>query len=295
MALIAGIPKAATTWLYRGLSSHPGVCAGRIKEPHFFAEDLPQLRRVTNRDEYDSLFERTAAQHLDLDASVFSVFSDHAVAVQRSAFPSLRVVVLVRNPVSFLGAIHHELWMAGLEAEPDLATAWFRDLRSEAAHPLSYPRMCRYADRIDALERALGGNPLLVMPMDDVVTNPAATMVRAERFLGLDPVIRELPGAANPAMVHRFPRLGRFVAQPPWPLAGLKRRMVARGARENEVGATGVVPALRRLNQRLNRTSVTRPDPPPAVRESVLDHTADDRLRLADRLGRSDLPWLVDS
>src|SRR5690242_7658624 len=57
---IVGAPKCGTTAWVKYLGEHAQIAFSKIKEPHYFALDLPGFREVETQREYEALFSADA-------------------------------------------------------------------------------------------------------------------------------------------------------------------------------------------------------------------------------------------
>lgn len=142
--LILGAMKSGTTALYSMLDAHPEVYMSPVKEPNFFAfagQDLdfqapidqgPQginNTSITDRDEYEALFEEAAPGQARGEASHTSLYWPDAAENIHTLVPDARLVVILRDPVerAYSEYMHFrrdgeeplDSFRAALEAEED--------------------------------------------------------------------------------------------------------------------------------------------------------------------------------
>ncbi len=80
--ILAGAPKCGTTSVYHALREHPAVFMPDAKEPHFFTEDFPTMRKIVDERSYLRLFASADERQPAVgEASVYTLLSD--VAVER--------------------------------------------------------------------------------------------------------------------------------------------------------------------------------------------------------------------
>ena len=97
---IVGAPKCGTTAMTTYLRDHPQIFMPLQKEPHYFAEDYPIFREVWTEKQYLHLFRSADSSHLAVgEASVWYLYSDHALPRIKAFAPDARIIVQVRNPV----------------------------------------------------------------------------------------------------------------------------------------------------------------------------------------------------
>lgn len=124
---IIGAPRCGTTSLYAALKQHPEIHASVLKEPHFYATDLPaQPHTVLEPEDYRRLFAAAGDQRYRTEASVWYFYSRQAPALIAKAHPDARIVLLLRNPVDMLTSLYDLYLRTGNEGDTTPETAMLR-------------------------------------------------------------------------------------------------------------------------------------------------------------------------
>ena len=197
--LVLGAQKAGTTALYEYLRRHPQISGPSWKEVSFF--DRHWARGESwYRGNFPNVA-RTRGKHVG-EASPSYVF--HQLAPQRvqEVVPEARLIVLVRNPVDrALSQYNHEV---ALGREPlsfeEALDAEEERLRGEqermAADPRyfsrewwshTYKARGRYAEQLERWLAVFPREQLLVLPSDDLGSDPARAHAQVLEFLGASP------------------------------------------------------------------------------------------------------------
>jgi hypothetical protein len=193
--VIAGVNKAGTTSLFAHLSAHPEVFGSSVKETcHFLPLRYGQPLRPL--DDYERYFIGFAGQAVVMEATPGYFYGGRILAeALRDTVPGVRVVILLREPVSRL-------------------VSFFRFQQSRLALPAAmtleeYVRACDALDHGE-VQRNPGLNPyfgviggrydlwlgawmetfggeLKVLFADDFYREPQDTLVRVAAWLGIDP------------------------------------------------------------------------------------------------------------
>jgi hypothetical protein len=290
---IVGAPKCGTTALYSYLKERPDVFMPELKEPHFFASDFAAYRRITERDAYLALFAAAAPDAMLGEASVWYLFSEVALRDIMDANPAARIIVMLRNPVDMVHALHGQLLHAPDEDVPDFERAWA--LQESRAAGRDIPRHCReprhlqyrvvgsFAAQIERLHQHVPQEQVLVLLFEDFARDTAAAYAETLRFLGLPQDGRQ-----------SFERINASRAR--------RSRLLATGVRDL-VGSLGPLfsPAKRTLNAiglHPGRVVVRWNDRPQAraplsarFRAELADAFREDVDRLEHLLGRSLDVW----
>jgi len=163
---IVGCPKAGTTALYYFLKDHPQICMSPVKEPQYFSTDFHRSQKIFNEKYWRFNF-NTKEQYLQLyadwnnepvagEASTTYIYSKEAAENIKQFNPDAKIIIILREPVSFLYALHEELTNA-LREDKDFRTALSlednRKLRINLPKIKHYPESLYYSERIKYIEQ----------------------------------------------------------------------------------------------------------------------------------------------
>jgi hypothetical protein len=203
---IVGAPKSGTTFLHEFLQGHPAVFMPKWKEPHFFGRDmLPGAKPRIGLKLYLSIYAGSGGFRWRGDSSIFYLGSRSAAEEISRFTPDARVIIMLRDPLEMMHALHSQLVYAGyetiidferaLDAEDDRrrghrvpAGAWFRDM-------YFYRHIANYAEHLERY-RGVFRDRVHVIVYDDLKRDPMAVCRGVERFLGIEEVGR-VPGIVN--------------------------------------------------------------------------------------------------
>jgi hypothetical protein len=197
--LVLGAQKAGTTALYEYLRRHPQITGPSWKEVSFF--DRHWARGESwYRGNFPNVA-RTRGKHVG-EASPSYVFHPLAPRRVQEVVPEARLIVLVRNPVDrALSQYNHEVAL-GREPLPfeEALDAEEERLRGEqermAADPRyfsrewwshTYKARGRYAEQLERWLAVFPRAQLLVLPSDDLGSDPARAHAQVLEFLRASP------------------------------------------------------------------------------------------------------------
>jgi hypothetical protein len=230
---IAGNPKCGTTALYEMLRRHPQIYMPELKEPQFFASDLrsraegPGSTLPQTMEAYLALFAAATPQQLVGEASPLYLMSRTAARLIAQAQPGARIVVILREPASFVRSLHMQFLQNHVETEKDLReaianediTAPGRRLPRKVAEPLRlrYTDRVRYVEQLERFREVFPQEQMLVLIYDDFRSDNEATVRRVLRFLEVDESAPIEVLEANPSVHVRSVKLddalGRLIAR----------------------------------------------------------------------------------
>jgi hypothetical protein len=219
--IIAGAPRAATSWLYILADRHPEIEMAKPMrpEPKFFLID----------ELFDRGLDYYAATWFDglrrgrVIGEKSTNYLESPVAAERihRSLPNVRLVFMLRNPVE--RAYSNYLWTRrnGLETESferalALEEARERNLAPELryARPYAYFSRGLYAEHLGRYFRLFARDRILVLRQEDVASNPRAVAQRFQQFVGVAPMpeLADGIGAINAAMPDGSPPLPPDIA-----------------------------------------------------------------------------------
>ena len=222
---VVGHPKCGTTALYEMLRRHPQIYMPELKEPIFFASELParahRYRAPATLTEYLSLFDAALPGQRVGEASASYLWSPTAPGRIAEVAPDARIVAILREPASFLRSLHLQCLQSRYETERDLRRALAleearrqgRSLPRGSRWPqvLLYSDYVRYVEQLRRYGALFAREQVLVLIYDDFRRDNEATVRRVLRFLEVDDAAEVEAREANPSVRVRSPRLDDLI------------------------------------------------------------------------------------
>jgi hypothetical protein len=206
---VIGAPKAGTTALHAALARHPQLYLSPVKEPKFFLCDGPPPDRggpgdahsyrewIWRPEEYERLFDGAPPGTRRGESTPFYLSDFAAQERIRRAVPDARLVVILRDPVDRAYSNWAHLWADGLETIGDFLAACAEEPRRTEAGWAPFWRYLStglYGRQLRHLYGLFPRDKVLVLRYLSLVEEPAATLDRVVRFLGVDEgVVSEVP------------------------------------------------------------------------------------------------------
>ena len=262
---IVGAAKSGTTSLHDYLRQHPGIFMPAIKELNYFGSDRPSrhVARLT-LDEYLANFASAPPNARIGEASVSYLRSTKAAEEIAAFAPQAQAIVMLRNPLEVMQALHAELVFLGIEdisdfgealaAEPDRLAG--RRIPAAVNNPrgLLYRQAVAFSEQLARYHRELGSERVHVIIFDDFKADTAASVAGVYRFLGVDDAFTPRLEILNAAKAPRSRTLQRVVANPPSWVRSVARRLLPRTTRK------GLYRTATRLNARRQARASLAPD-----------------------------------
>jgi hypothetical protein len=295
--IIIGAPKAGTTALAHYLSEHPQISFAAIKEPHFFATDLPRQRVITTAQDYLGLFEPTGdGTKIRAEASVWYLYSQDAVTRILEVRPDAYLVVMLRNPVDAVHALHQQKIQSADEDVLDFERAFrLQEARRQGKFvppscrepsTLLYGDVCSYSGQIERLHRLVPRDQVRIYLYEDFAGDPGAVYRDVLAFIGLADDGRTCFPPVNQSRRPRFPSFNRVVRRPSpmrrWLSGPLKSYLNRRGIY--------ISSALKKINTVI----APRPDLAPQLKRELRSYFAPDVRRLQLLLEQDLSAWLPE-
>lgn len=258
--LIIGAMKSGTTTLYTDLATHPSVSIPDVKEPGNLNYD--EVLTPTGHRSYESIFKRCKPEQIAFDASTYyTMLPDYTGAARRALQlmgSDLRILYIVREPVSRIRSHHQHMFDGGSTIDPDI---------NMAIHDT--PELIEYSRYMRQLEPWLdcfGVENIMVIHFESYMRERIEMAGCIQRFLGL-PIRSDLVMPNSSANVSD----GKLINTP-------LSRLVSRSILYRRVLRSVLPDSIRSgLKASIMRKSRTRLSPPSLETvEYILDKTADD-------------------
>lgn len=202
---IVGVPKAGTTSLHHYLAGHPDVFMTRVKELYHFSTDL-RVPPLSDGGYLEQFRPGAGRRWLGESTPLYLVSKEAAGRIARFN-PTARIIILLREPIEMMHALHGQHLADCVPCERDFET----ELRSQEAALrrgdskvvpgfLMMPRLLEVADYTSQIRRFQDHFPtsqIRVILFDDFIQDPEGVHADLLGWLGLP-----VPSAGE------FPKLG---------------------------------------------------------------------------------------
>lgn len=229
-AIVAGMPRSATTYLYFVAQQHPQVFLPYLKESNFFITN--QARGV---DWYWSLFKDATPEQLTLDISP-ATFVDPAADMRiDETCPEAKIIVIVRDPIEWCLSFYSQFKSFDYST-PDFATFADGHVYRHGVGEVNIVFKDNFVpSRIQSMMRQFGDRLLLIsyrLVRDSTID--ALRMIEA--FLGIDPYFSaaDVPKARINASGRRNVRWISRILSSDWLISGV-----------DKLGVTGLARSVR--------------------------------------------------
>jgi hypothetical protein len=138
---IVGAPKSGTTAMYRYLKAHPDIFMSDVKEPYFFGSDLIYRMPRMTMDTYLSLFRMVRNEKKIGEASVTYLYSRKAAREINAFNQSVKIIIMLRNPVEMIYSLHSQCLYTGTEDIVDFVSAL--EAEEDRKKNLRIPQSCK--------------------------------------------------------------------------------------------------------------------------------------------------------
>jgi hypothetical protein len=216
---IVGHHKSGTTALYEMLRHHPQIYMPELKEPKFFATDLPvRLEPSAARllpgtmEEYLALFKDARPDQRVGEASPLYLRSRAAAGEIAKVRPDARIVAILREPASFMRSLHLQAVQSRVEGERDLRSALANEAVERGGREFHrYTDNVHYVDQVRRYHEAFSPEQVLVLIYDDFRSDNEGTVRRVLRFLDVDDTVPVHTVEANPTVRVRSLRANKAI------------------------------------------------------------------------------------
>ena len=228
---IVGKAKSGTTALHAMLDQHPEIFMSPFKEPnHFNREHIDEAKRrdggyrglpYKDLDRYLELFDGADKQKIIGEASPAYMDSRLAASEIAKFNPDAKILIILREPVSFVRSLHSQMLRSGNETEKDLDKA----LRLEGARKrgenipkftsnpanLFYAERANYCEQVGRYLDAFDPSQVKVIIFEDFREDNRAVLKTILEFLGVDAEFSFDPINLNVREDVRFVKLASWL------------------------------------------------------------------------------------
>jgi hypothetical protein len=213
---IVGAQRSGTTALSEYLRSNPNICFSTPKEPHFFAEDFPYIRKAVTLEEYLNLFKDCKGDEIAVgEGSTAYLQSVTAISNIYKYNSNARIIVMLRNPVDMVYSLHAHLYYRGQEDENDFERAWrLQDMRrigkklpkDKSLHfALQYATVGKIGLQVKRLLNIFPFEQVKIIFFEDFIARPQVIYNQVLSFLNVPFDKRMEFPVVNPNIAHRSP------------------------------------------------------------------------------------------
>lgn len=209
--VIVGQPKSGTTALAQFLSEHPSICMSVPKEPGYFATDLiaesdayhqgkQKYFSVRSKDDFDKLFQHAKPQQMRGEASTIYLYSETAAENIYQHNPDTKIIIMLRNPIDMVHALHMQYVNTTFEDEQDFENALAKETQRQQGNQLPkrarcpsllfYSERVKYAEQIQRFFDFFPRDQVLILISEEFRNNNTEQYEKVADFLNVDAQFR---------------------------------------------------------------------------------------------------------
>lgn len=212
-----GTPKCGTEWVVACLREHPEIDFSKHKEINYF---LSPTKGVTNfvyeniRIKTPKEYKKQFSWEKNKKRGVWNnhyIFDNSALEKVKRAFPDIKIIVALRNPVKYLYSIY---WYLKYSHIYHLIPETFeKALETKIKDDLYNKKNAKFGTLLKNVKKIFGNENVFVVLVDDIKEKPDRAIKALYKFLEVDPEFN--PESAfkriNPTKEIRFPILMKYI------------------------------------------------------------------------------------
>ena len=234
---IVGHPRTGTSSLHDYLNQHPEIFMSPIKEPNFFAKDFHaesdhfhHNKRLyfpfRTEKQYLRLYHQWGPEKIAGEASATTLYSKVSAKEIWKFNPTAKIILTLREPVSFLFSYHATAVFSSGETITDFEEALavederrqgkFLSKRVIVPSWLFYSEFIKYKDQVTRFLTTFGRDQIMINIFDDFKKDPQGAYKEILNFLKVDPNFSSDFVVINPYKKHvKWPKLKYYVFDSP--------------------------------------------------------------------------------
>ena len=235
-----GHPRTGTSALHNALHQHPDIFMSIPKEPVYFAKDLhresdlfhkkTKYFHYRNQTQYLKIFKPGSHHKIAGESTAVYLYSKAAAGEIHSFNPKAKIIMMFREPVSWLCSYHAKACQIlgedrlnlsdALQAEDERKRGKSLSSRIMAPSLLYYTEFIKYRDQIERYTTLFSPEKIKIILYDDYKNDNQKTFKTVLQFLGLDtefkPDFKKINASKSAARwpllkgIIQFPYLTKF-------------------------------------------------------------------------------------
>jgi hypothetical protein len=205
---IAGNLKSGTTTFYNLLKQHPEIYLPKYKEPKFFCTDFHKESDefhgsqvnypIRTLDQYNRLYSGAPENKILGDCSPHYTYSKEAAQNIYKYNPDAKIVIFLREPVSFLRSLHFDSLHALNETEEDFLKSLEleesrrkgENIPEKISSPsyLYYSEWVKYREQIERYVNHFGTKQVRIVFLKNIVEDRERVFRQILEYVGVDNV-----------------------------------------------------------------------------------------------------------
>jgi hypothetical protein len=191
--------------------------------PYFGDDTYPDL----GEKEYKMMYEEAGKGKVVGETCVWYMYSDSALKEIKKYNPRAKIIIMVRNPIDLLYALHSEMIFGNIEGERDFVKALKKEKERKIFDKennydykgrrfLYYSNFVKFKDRIEIWQRSFGERNVCIIIFEEFINNTSKSFKSVLGFLDLDDT-HFVPNFVrhNPNKVMKNKLLQCMVTKPP--------------------------------------------------------------------------------
>lgn len=290
---IVGAPKCGTTAICRYLAQHPDIFIPRKKELYYFDFDLMSPAKITSLEQYLGFFEQGKGKVCG-EGSTSYLRSKEAPKAIYNFNSQAKIIIMLREPVSLLYALHSQRLYDGNETIEDFKQALEIQGNSSNENPTKnqdkfflYRDVVKFSEQIERYFETFDQSQILVVFYEDFKNNNSEIFQEILNFLVVNPDFEPefVPVNSNKAVKSRF--LLNLVKHPPAKLLALGKYFIPLPQRTRRAILEGMKSRVKKINTEFK----PRPTLDPELYQALQKEFSPEVERLSRLLGRDLSHW----
>ena len=188
--LIGGVPKSATTSLFRYLADHPEICQANRKETYFFAREFDRKKVCTVAETLDA-FEGYFAHSNGLakwrvEATPYTLYAKDATQKIATMLPEAVLLFILRDPIDRLFSDYRMQHQRGHPHAQNKSFKEYVEIQLQSKDSFNPLKAGCYIEYLRPFLNIFGLNKILILYFEELQANSTIEMKKLCQRLDID-------------------------------------------------------------------------------------------------------------
>ncbi|MEW5833253.1 MAG: sulfotransferase [Campylobacterota bacterium] len=179
LVIIAGMPRAGTTYMYKTLALHPDMYMPEIKETNYFS-----YNHTKGEEWFEKIYQKAQNEQKYFDVSPFYFLDPNAIERIKSFNSNQKVILLLRNPNDWIKSFYKQILTQSYSIGTFETFAKKYEIKFESSILSIDFKNFDFIVKVEQFKQAFSGN-LMLIDFTHFENNKLNVLQEIEKFIGV--------------------------------------------------------------------------------------------------------------